>query len=1054
MATTKAFEIGDLGTNLQVDASGNVTAFEITTSEVDEGTNLYYTDARARSAISVSGNLTYDSGTGVLGFTMPTTIASLSNHDTDDLAEGTTNLYFTSARARASISGGTGITYSSSTGQAELTASGVTAGSYGNASNVPQITVDTYGRITSVSDVLIAGVDNVSYNTSTGQITVETSSGADYTVDLGIGTSDSPSFSGLTVNGNLSVTGSTSGISLNDLDDVPDSILSTNTYTGDGTTAAFTLATTPSNENQLFVSVNGVFFTSGEYSLASNILTFNTAPANGDQIEVRVLDYAPGSLTIDGATSLTELTDVDTQTVAPVDGDVLVWDASSAKFLPGPADSTTLDGLDSTQFVRSDANDTISGNLTISGTTTYTGDVYLGSSDSYWDASRTTTNIHWLNNDTRGVWVGFSSDEVNDEFAVGVDSSGRFAIYNETNGRYELTVKQNGYIGIGNNTDPSRLLDVSGDSYIRGDLQVGGTVNPNLYGTLQVIQNVNNDGAGIGVLSASSGRSLRLWVDETESYIYSGGGGTQVLNINGTGTTKFAGRTNFNNIASFNSDIKFDSNGNNFGIESDSQRDSFYWNRNTTNYWKIIHNTDPTVLNFEPASGASNDIRINNNRIITTADANRTNASFTATQGQTTFTTTYTVGSVDVFLNGVKLATSDFTASNGTSIVLAEAAQAGDVIEVNSYGYVAIAGSLTNSGTQTISGSLAASTAVSAGSTSIPSLTSLYVEGGLGITEVAINSVDANPDILFQQAGTNRAGILWDRSIDGFSLSVDSTGADVYGQKQIEIFDSQVKVNTQLTVTGGSDDVTSIVNGSSPAIKVETGAIWIAHDEATILFDEGQKSITSNDSGGNFHIRCGSGDDQTHISSASGSSGLAILTMNTDGSDGSLHLGVGPQRAAGEAAIFSQSLNMSTNGVYVGTPSGNDVYGSGISLNTEHQLAKGNIPYGDYLCKAWASWNQQGTQAFHDSVNFSSVTDYGAGYSYLTFARAMANDDYAVATTENPNGDNGSSGGVDAYTTGGNGTAGSTTRVYFDFRSYSNASSDKRYVAAIIYGTG
>jgi hypothetical protein len=185
MATTKAFELGDLGTELVVNADGTVSSLNVDTDSVSEGsTNLYFTNARARGAISVTGNLTYNSSTGELGFTMPTTIASLSNHDTDDLTEGAANLYFTSARARASLTGGTGITYSSSTGQVELTASGVTADSYGGSTAIPIITVDTYGRITSASTAAVAGVDGVSYNTSTGAFTVETATGTDYSANI------------------------------------------------------------------------------------------------------------------------------------------------------------------------------------------------------------------------------------------------------------------------------------------------------------------------------------------------------------------------------------------------------------------------------------------------------------------------------------------------------------------------------------------------------------------------------------------------------------------------------------------------------------------------------------------------------------------------------------------------------------------------------------------------------------------------------------------------------------------------------------------------------
>lgn len=55
--------------------------------------------------------------------------------------------------------------------------------------------------------------------------------------------------------------------------------------------------------------------------------------------------------------------------------------------------------------------------------------------------------------------------------------------------------------------------------------------------------------------------------------------------------------------------------------------------------------------------------------------------SFVATAGQTTFSVSYTVGYVEVYLNGVLLNADDYTASNGTSIVLASAAALNDVVE-------------------------------------------------------------------------------------------------------------------------------------------------------------------------------------------------------------------------------------------------------------------------------------------------------------------------------------------------------------------------------------
>ena len=61
---------------------------------------------------------------------------------------------------------------------------------------------------------------------------------------------------------------------------------------------------------------------------------------------------------------------------------------------------------------------------------------------------------------------------------------------------------------------------------------------------------------------------------------------------------------------------------------------------------------------------------------------------FTATSGQTTFTVTnsYTVGYVDVYLNGVKLVNGDdYTATNGTTIVLTIGATTGDSVSIIAY---------------------------------------------------------------------------------------------------------------------------------------------------------------------------------------------------------------------------------------------------------------------------------------------------------------------------------------------------------------------------------
>ena len=64
----------------------------------------------------------------------------------------------------------------------------------------------------------------------------------------------------------------------------------------------------------------------------------------------------------------------------------------------------------------------------------------------------------------------------------------------------------------------------------------------------------------------------------------------------------------------------------------------------------------------------------------------------TATANQTSFSFTYNVGFLDVYINGVKLTTNEFTATNGTSVVLTEGAFVGDQVQFISFNTTASGG--------------------------------------------------------------------------------------------------------------------------------------------------------------------------------------------------------------------------------------------------------------------------------------------------------------------------------------------------------------------------
>ena len=159
------------GTGIKLTSATIAVDFtEFNTDSVVEGsTNLFTTAARTRGHISVSGDLGYNAGTGVISYTIPTTIASLSNHDTTDLAEGN-NLYFTNARADARIaaastsdlSEGSNLYFTNARADARIAAASTSDLSEGT--NLYHTTARARGAISAGGDL--------SYNASTGVMSV------------------------------------------------------------------------------------------------------------------------------------------------------------------------------------------------------------------------------------------------------------------------------------------------------------------------------------------------------------------------------------------------------------------------------------------------------------------------------------------------------------------------------------------------------------------------------------------------------------------------------------------------------------------------------------------------------------------------------------------------------------------------------------------------------------------------------------------------------------------------------------------------------------------
>ena len=133
---------------------------------------------------------------------------------------------------------------------------------------------------------------------------------------------------------------------------------------------------------------------------------------------------------------------------------------------------------------------------------------------------------------------------------------------------------------------------------------------------------------------------------------------------------------------------------------------------------------------------------------------------YVATSGQTTFsgadaasaTLTYTVNNIVVMRNGVTLDTSEYTASNGTSVVLGVAAGTGDIVDIVAFKSFTVADALsavsggTVNGAVTVTGALAASTLKATTTIGVGNATPST--SGAGITFPATQSASSDANTL------------------------------------------------------------------------------------------------------------------------------------------------------------------------------------------------------------------------------------------------------------------------------------------------------------------
>ena len=289
-----------------------------------------------------------------------------------------------------------------------------------------------------------------------------------------------------------------------------------------------------------------------------------------------------------------------------------------------------------------------------------------------------------------------------------------------------ITIKQSGNIGIGS-TQPTSTLDLDGTLKVSGVSTFLGDVNIGTGGTTAFFD-VSSGKVGIGTSILTNGAKLSLptLTGFDGDALFSAGNQLSdyslwVLNDSANADPslrqKYVRQLTFNHYTISVGSSKAFRVSNSTGFSSDivsapggaSDTDvAFVVNPNTStelryNYNKKLETTGygVSVYGGLDVSGISTFNKISAGSTtgtdgqylkstgvgVTWADfpVVRTGFSTIATAGQTGFSTSYNVGFIDVYVNGIRLTDSEFTANDGTNIGLSTACFGGEYVDIIAY---------------------------------------------------------------------------------------------------------------------------------------------------------------------------------------------------------------------------------------------------------------------------------------------------------------------------------------------------------------------------------
>ena len=207
--------------------------------------------------------------------------------------------------------------------------------------------------------------------------------------------------------------------------------------------------------------------------------------------------------------------------------------------------------------------------------------------------------------------------------------------------------------------------------------------------------------------------------------------------------------------------------------------------------------------------------------------------SATATADQTLFTVTggYRINQLAVFRNGVRLASGvDFTATDGASVTLITAANAGDTLEFQIFDDFRVADAINSAGDQSLSGSLSATGGFNVGIQS----------GGTDVATgviTAINFIGTGNTAVYN-AVSKTVDISISGSSGGGGLGTAIKYSDGATDTPFSYIDAYAQVNENIVFDTTNAGVnTSIIVSVTPNIEINSGVAVTVGAGKTIVID-------------------------------------------------------------------------------------------------------------------------------------------------------------------------------------------------------------------------